>query len=472
MSACHLPPRVIVAAPASGSGKTTVSAGLIAALAARGLRVAPFKVGPDYIDPSLLAQAVRRPCHNLDVWMLGEAGVCDLFIRHAQDCDLAIIEGVMGLFDGVTGADNFGSTAHVARLLRAPVLLVLDASAMSRTAAAIARGLADFDQSLNVVGVIFNRVGGPTHAAMLRQALASTGLTCLGALPRADALRMPERHLGLVHAAEQDPSAWLAALRAQIEAAIDLSTLLAALSPAPFPRINAPAITLATQGDRVVDIAIARDEAFSFTYPDNLALLEAAGARLAFFSPLRDSALPERAGALILSGGFPELYAAQLAANAQMRMAIARAAAGGMPIYAECGGLMFLCEALVDQEGDVHPMCGVLPGRSVMTSRLTLGYRHARALRDSWLWRAGETIRGHEFHYSIWEAPEAAAQPVYELLPTHYQPASRLEGAQVGQVIASYVHLHFLAKPDLAARFVQAARSWVKRCPRSNSSAA
>ena len=211
LSACHLPPRVIVAAPASGSGKTTVSAGLIAALAARGLRVAPFKVGPDYIDPSLLAQAASRPCHNLDAWMLGEAGVCDLFIRHAHDCDLAIIEGVMGLFDGVAGADDFGSTAHVARLLHAPVLLVLDASAMSRTAAAIAKGLADFDQSLNVVGVIFNRVGGPTHAAMLRQALASTGLTCLGALPRADALRMPERHLGLVHAAEQDPSAWLAA---------------------------------------------------------------------------------------------------------------------------------------------------------------------------------------------------------------------------------------------------------------------
>jgi cobyrinic acid a,c-diamide synthase len=275
---------------------------------------------------------------------------------------------------------------------------------------------------------------------------------------------MPERHLGLVHAAEQDPTAWLADLRAQIDAAVDLSTLLAALAAAPFPRIDTPAVTFATQGDEV-DIAIARDEAFSFIYPDNLALLEAVGARLVFFSPLRDSALPERAGALILSGGFPELYAAQLAANAQMRMAIARAAAGGMPIYAECGGLMFLCEALVDQDGGAHPMCSVLPGRSVMTSRLTLGYRHARALRDSWLWRAGETIRGHEFHYSTWEAPVAAAQPVYELLPTHYQPTPRLEGAQVGQVIASYIHLHLLAKPDLAARFVQAARAWASRRP-------
>jgi cobyrinic acid a,c-diamide synthase len=461
---CLLPPRVIIAAPASGSGKTTVSAGLIAALVARGLRVAPFKVGPDYIDPSLLAQAARRPCHNLDAWMLGEAGVCDLFIRNTRDCDIAVIEGVMGLFDGVAGEDNFGSTAHIARLLCAPILLVLDASAMSRTAAAIAKGLADFDRSLNVVGVIFNRVGGPTHAAMLRQALADTGLACLGALPRANALARPERHLGLVHAAEQDLGDWLAALREQIEEAIDLSALRAMLSPSPAQCDVAPTVAFPSRSDPV-DIAVARDEAFSFTYPDNLALLEAAGARLIFFSPLRDSTLPERAGALLLSGGFPELYAAQLAENVQLRAAIARAAADGMPIYAECGGLMFLCESLVDQNGDAHPMCGVLPGRSVMTTRLTLGYRHARALRDSWLWRAGETIRGHEFHYSTWEAPAAAAQPVYELLPTHYQPASRLEGAQVGQVIASYVHLHFLAKPALAERFVQAARAWVNRQP-------
>lgn len=465
MAFCASTPRLILAAPHSGSGKTTVAAGLIAALTARRLRVAPFKVGPDYIDPSLHAQAAGRPCHNLDAWMLGEDALRELFLRHTRDCDVAVIEGVMGLFDGLTGHDDAGSTAHVARLLNAPVVLVLDAQAMARTAAAVVKGLCEFDARVNVAGVIFNRVGGSTHARMLCEAAEEhAGIRVLGALARDCALILPERHLGLVPASERDVRGWLEAARAAVESAVDVDAVLA------LAQRHAQQLELiedrptacsvaSTQGRRPL-IAIARDEAFSFLYPDNLELLESAGARLAFFSPLHDAHLPDDAGALILCGGFPELYAAQLAANADMRAAIARAAANGLPIYAECGGLMYLCETLVDQASDVHPMCGVLPGCSIMTSRLTLGYRLACAARDNWLWRAGETIRGHEFHHSTWQPPAAAPEPVYTLLPMAYQREVRPEGAQVHNVIASYVHLHFLAKPALAERMVQAARRW------------
>ncbi len=466
MAEHFLPPRLVLAAPHSGSGKTTVAAGLIAALTARGLRVAPFKVGPDYIDPSFHAQAAGRPCHNLDAWMLGEDALRELFLRRTRDADIAVIEGVMGLFDGLAGHDDTGSTAHIARLLSAPVVLVLDAQAMARTAAAIVKGLCEFDARVNVAGVIFNRVGSPTHARMLREAVKEqTQVRVLGALPRAEALNLPERHLGLTPAAEHDIHTWLEAARGHVEAGVNVDTVLALAQAHPHqPTLEFIANqttmwpSVPAQADRPL-IAVACDEAFSFLYPDNLELLEAAGARLAFFSPLHDAALPDGAGALILCGGFPELYAVQLAANTAMRAAIAQAAASGLPIYAECGGLMYLCEALVDQAGDVHPMCGVLPGRSLMTPRLTLGYRVARAVRDNWLWRAGETIRGHEFHYSTWQTPTAASDPVYALLPTAYQSETRLEGVQVHNVIASYVHLHFLAMPVLAERMVQAARA-------------
>ncbi|MCS7056340.1 MAG: cobyrinate a,c-diamide synthase [Thermoflexales bacterium] len=461
-------PAVVIAAPQSGSGKTTVTAGLICALVGRGFRVVPFKVGPDYIDPSLLAQAAGQACHNLDVWMLGEAGALASFARRSRGADLAVIEGVMGLFDGVSGEDDAASAAHVARLLDAPVVLVLDAQAMARTAAAVVRGLSTFDPRVNVAGVIFNRVGSSTHATMLREAVERhTGVRVLGSLIRDDRLKLPERHLGLVPAAERDAAGWIEAARMAVEGGVDVDALVH-IARARRQQITLPlnsadgecARPSSRQAQRP-RIAVARDEAFSFIYPDNLELLEAAGAELAFFSPLRDPDLPKGCGALILCGGFPELYAAQLAANAGVRKAIADAAAAGMPIYAECGGFMYLCEALVDQAGLRHAMCGVLPGHSVMTPRLTLGYRLARAPRDNWLWRAGETIRGHEFHYSTWQKPNAAPEAAYTLLPMHYQKDARPDGAQVGNVIASYLHLHFLAKPELAERLVRAAGEWL-----------
>ncbi|MBX0328236.1 cobyrinate a,c-diamide synthase [Oscillochloris sp. ZM17-4] len=475
-------PRLLLAAPMSGSGKTTITAGIIAALAARGLAVAPFKCGPDYIDPSYHALAAGRPCANLDAWMVPPEQIAPMLARRAEGADLALIEGVMGLFDGYAGDDDAGSSAHIARLTDTPVVIVLDVRAMARTAAALVAGLRDFDPRLRVAGVILNNVGGPRHAEMVTRAIKDgVGLPVLGALMREEAITLPERHLGLVPTAEPGRwQAWLDAVRARVEAGVDLDRLLeVARSAPPMPEavpqnhfliglggfaaqtyqkenVGAAVATRHPNGGQPL-IAVALDEAFSFIYEDNLDLLRAAGARIAFFSPLRDGALPEGAGAVYLCGGFPELYATQLSANRPLLESLRAAAAAGLPIYAECGGLMYLTEAVVDAEGQAHPLAGLLPGRSAMTGRLTLGYRTVRAQADSWLWRAGEAVRGHEFHYSVWEARPEGLPWLYQRLPDAMRPEPSPEGAHRGSVLASYVHLHFLSRPELAARFVAAA---------------
>jgi cobyrinic acid a,c-diamide synthase len=444
----------------SGSGKTTVTAGVIAALAARGLAVAPFKAGPDYIDPSYHALAAHRPCFNLDSWLTPPRLIPGVLARRGAGADLAVIEGVMGLFDGYAGDDDRGSSAHLARLTATPIIVVLDVRAMARTAAALVAGLRDFDPRVRVVGVIANRVGSPRHAELVRRAIEeTTGLPVLGSLLRDEAIALPERHLGLIPTSE--PGAWrtwLAEVRARVEGSVDLDRLLALARTA--PPLDPPSLEVRwsspARAQRPV-IAVARDEAFSFLYDDNLDLLRAAGAELAFFSPLRDATLPERASGVYLGGGFPELFAARLSANLAMRAALRTAADHGLPIYAECGGLMYCTESLVDADGRVHPMLGLLPGRSVMTPRLTLGYRTVRACADSWLWRAGEQARGHEFHYSVWEGRPDRLPPLYLCLPDAGRTETRPEGAQLGSVLASYIHLHWLAIPELAERFVAAA---------------
>jgi cobyrinic acid a,c-diamide synthase len=453
--------RLIIAAPMSGSGKTTITAGLIAALAARGLTVAPFKCGPDYIDPSYHALAAGRPCANLDAWMLPPDRISDVLTRRAEGADLALIEGVMGLFDGYAGDDDTGSTAQIARLTDTPVLLVLDVRAMARTAAALVAGLRDFDPRVRIGGVFLNRVGSPRHAAMVKDAIeGSTGLPVLGHLLRDEAITLPERHLGLVPTAEAGRwQSWLAEVAMRITAAMDLDRVLAlAYRAPPLSAARAlPAFAPIRRGIAPV-IAVADDEAFSFHYADNLDLLRAAGAAIASFSPLRDTALPAGTQAIYLCGGFPELYAAQLSANHTLLTAVRAAAAAGLPIYAECGGLMYLTEAVVDAAGNKFPMVGALPGRSVMTPRLTLGYRTVRAISNSWLWRAGETLRGHEFHYSSWEDVRDPPPHLYELQPDTLRSELRVEGASMDNILASYIHLHFLAKPELATRFVAAAQ--------------
>jgi len=451
--------RLVIAGTHSGVGKTTIVVGLIAALRARGLSVQPFKVGPDYIDPSHHTLAAGRPCRNLDTWMVPPNRVLASFCRATRGADVAIIEGVMGLYDGLGYEAEAGSTAEVAKLLEAPVVLVLDASKMARSAGAIALGYQSYDAGVDLCGYVANRVGSEGHGLGVATSITrATGLPVLGRLPREPRLAIPERHLGLIPAVE--PGRWAEVVdqaRESIERHLDVDRILAlaastALStgddeaeegePVPVP-------------DRPV-IAVARDEAFQFTYPENLELLEAAGARIAFFSPLADHGLPEGTDGLILSGGFPELHARALARNHTMREAIRNAHARRMPIYAECGGLMYLTGSIVDQESDSHPMVGLLPGHSAMTGRLTLGYREARADRDTWLLRAGESIRGHEFHYSTWVDRPADLPAALRVATRDDEAPYRPEGASLGNLWASYIHLHFEGRPELASRFVDA----------------
>ncbi|MGH8907269.1 MAG: cobyrinate a,c-diamide synthase [Egibacteraceae bacterium] len=439
---------MVVAGTASGVGKTTVATGLMAALATRGLRVAGFKVGPDFIDPSYHALATGRPPRNLDAFLSGPELIAPLFIHGVAGADVAVIEGVMGLFDGASGRGELASTAHVAKLLDAPVLLVVDAGAMARSVAAMVHGYASFDPDLRVAGVVCNRVGSPGHAQLLREALEPLGIPLLGALRRDPALRSPSRHLGLVPVAERPAEArrTVADLGERLAAALDLDAVLALARTAP-PLHSAgwtPAASCTVQDAAGAAprrrVAVAGGPAFSFVYTENLELLRAAGAELLPLDPTRDEALPEGTQALYLGGGFPEAHADALSANVPLRRAV-KAFDG--PVLAECGGLLYLCEEL-----DGRPMCGVLPARAAMTERLTLGYREAEAVTGSALWRQGEKVRGHEFHYST-ITPGAGPAPAWHL--------GRLEGFVTRRVHASYLHTHWAATPHAAARFLEMA---------------
>jgi len=463
-------PRLIIAAPSSGCGKTTLAVGVMAALSAS-WRVQPFKVGPDYIDPMYHTLAAGRPSRNLDTWMIAPARAQDMFQRAMAGADIAVIEGVMGLFDGYDGASERGSTAEVARLLGAPVVLALDVSRMARSAGAMALGYRLFDPRLNLAGVIANRVASPRHAEWVSQAIESAGLPVLGRVPRDDGLRVPERHLGLHTAVERQAEAQAFARRAAeaVRAHLNLDRLIEIAQAAGALPHRSPATeeeealewaAAGPQGEPV-RIAVARDEAFCFYYEDNLDLLRAAGAEIAPFSPLRDADLPAGARGVYLGGGYPELYAEQLAANLPMRQALRRAHQAGLPIYAECGGLMALVEALIDLDGRAHPMAGLIPGQARMQRRLTMGYREITARRDTLLLQAGQSARGHEFHYSTWEPPDSASvEHAYDIAPRAGDGESpRAEGFARGNLLASYVHVHFAARPGLAQRLVNACRN-------------
>jgi cobyrinic acid a,c-diamide synthase len=449
-------PRIVIAGTSSGAGKTTVACGLIAALRARGAVVQGFKVGPDYIDPSYHALASGRPGRNLDAFLSGPELVAPLARHGASGADIAVIEGVMGLFDGASGRGELASTAHVAKLLKAPVVLVVDASAMARSAAAIVHGYATFDPDLAVAGVIFNQIGSDGHEQLLREALEPLDIPVLGALRRDERIRAPERHLGLVPAGEREERTRTAldALAAALSRYTDLDAierLARAAPPLPGPAWSPEPRSAPTSDAR---IAIARGPAFSFHYQENLELLEASGAELCPFDPLSDPKLPAGAGSLVLAGGFPEVFGAELAANAPLRADIAAFAAAGRPILAECGGLLYLLDELDDR-----PMCGVLPGRGEMTGRLTLGYREAVAVGATpWL-EPGTRIRGHEFHYSTVEtSPDTT--PAWELSA---RALTRREGFVAGAVQASFLHVHWAAHPEIAARFAAASRPVVVR---------
>ena len=457
-------PALVVAGVASGVGKTTFTLGLLETLRRRGLAVQPFKVGPDFIDPGFHALVAGRPSYTLDGWMCSRAYVRSTVSRAAATADLTVIEGVMGCFDGRGAASDEGSTAEVAKWLGAPVILVLDAGAMARSAGAIVLGFERFDPELDLAGVVFNHVAGEGHWEWLRQAVAGRCRAApLGFLPRRDALSLPERHLGLVTAAERGlPPPLLDELCRVMEASVDIDRLLSLARSHVEPDRRAPSggRPSHTRRDRTAGprIGVARDLAFQFYYPANLDLLCAAGAELTFWSPLRDRELPD-VDALYLGGGYPEVHAARLAANTSMRAAVRAFAAAGRPVYAECGGLLYLAEALEAEGGILAPMVGVLPTIGRMTpQRLTLGYTEIEVTRPTLLGPAGTLVRGHEFHASRIDAVPGWVPRAYAVRTTGDR-STRAEGYLIGETLMSYVHLHFGSNPAVADHLVRHLRT-------------
>lgn len=448
---------LVVAGAMSGVGKTTLTLGLIAALRRRGLAVQPFKVGPDFIDPGHHAQAAGRPSATLDGWMLPREENLAVFARWAAGAQVAVVEGVMGLFDGLDGKSEAGSTAQMAKWLNLPVLLVVDARSLARSAAALVHGFISFDPKLTFAGVVFNRVGSPAHLAYLQEAMAELPqVPCLGGLPRDEVLGIPERHLGLTTAEDHPLSpAYLDRLADLVETQLDLNRLLASL-----PSVSLISCPQGEASEPEVRLGVARDRAFCFYYPDNLWWLRASGAELVEFSPLRDRGLPPEVHGLYIGGGYPELAAAELAANTSFLDDLRAKAAAGLPIYAECGGLMYLGREIQDLSGTVHPMAGILPLKFRMRPRLAaLGYREVTLTADTLLGPAGATLRGHEFHYSDLVAEEASLDRVYRLTPRRGGEAVR-EGFSRGNILASYVHLHFGSRPQAAAALVAACQKF------------
>jgi cobyrinic acid a,c-diamide synthase len=445
----------------------------MAAFSAAGLAVSPHKVGPDYIDPGYHALATGRPGRNLDAYLCGPERVAPLFAHGADGCDIAVVEGVMGLYDGASGQGELASTAQVSKLLRAPVVLVVDASSQSRSVAALVHGFASWDPEIRIGGVILNKVGSARHEELLREALDESGVPVLGSLGRVRQVRAPSRHLGLVPVAERRAEAVesVAALAAQVREGCDLDAILALARSAPALAGEAwdPAAAVADGSSAPEDhrlrrvrpqtpdgletpnrplIAVAGGAAFSFSYAEHAELLTAAGADVVTFDPLHDEELPPGTAGLVIGGGFPEVYAPDLSANEPLRKAVAELARGGAPVAAECAGLLYLAREL-----DGKPMCGVLDAQARMSERLTLGYREAVAVSDSSLAVAGTRMRGHEFHRTVVE-PGAGEVAAWGL----HAPERRLEGFVQQGVHASYLHTHWAAEPGIARRFVERCR--------------
>jgi cobyrinic acid a,c-diamide synthase len=508
-------PRVVIAAPGSGHGKTSVATGLLGALRKTGLAVSPHKVGPDYIDPGYHGLAAGRPGRNLDPWLVGEDPIVPMFLHGALTpvpADIAIVEGVMGLFDGKAGPpgsdprDDFASTAHVARLLAAPVVLVIDAGGMAASAAALLHGFATFDPRVRLAGVIFNKVGTDRHEQLLRDAAEAVGLAVLGAIRRDARLALPSRHLGLIPARELggEAQAAVSALADAVAAQVDLAAVVeVARSAGPLPAVPpflVPTPPPTPPAERPLPrrpaprLVVAAGPAFTFGYAEHPELLAAAGAEVVTFDPLRDEHLPEGAAGLVIGGGFPEEHAARLSANARLRDEVAALARAGAPVIAECAGLLYLARSL-----DGHPMCGVLDIDAVMTGRLTLGYRDAVAVTASPLGPAGTRVHGHEFHRTAIQdpasiapegsalegsAPEGSASEgsASEGTPAVRRPADDRPGDDTGSawrwqafgdvvsegfvrggVHASYLHTHWNGIPGAAARVTEAAGRYARK---------
>ncbi len=462
-------PRLVIAGTHSGVGKTTVTLAILAALKARGRLVQSFKVGPDFIDPSHHAAVTGRQSRNLDGWMLGEAVNREIFTRTAADADLSIVEGMMGLFDGCSPVNEIGSTAELAKQLDAPVLLVIDGSAMARSAAAVVSGYAKFDPALRVAGVLFNRVSSEGHYTLLKEAIEQeTDVMVVGYLRPDPAVAISDRHLGLVTAMEQGTGELYGRLAKAAVETVDLDRIeVLARSAGDFPPLckgrlggvessTSPSPSLQRRGKADVRVGVAYDPAFCFYYPDNLELLEGEGAELVKFSPMNDQVLPD-VNMLYLGGGYPELHGERLAGNVAMRTAIRQFAERGGPIYAECGGMMYLTQAIRDLEGKSHEMVGLFAAGAVMSKvRMTLGYRELQVSQPCLLGEAGIKARGHEFHYSLVE-PKGQLQYVCTLMDAQGKSKGP-DGLVAGNTLGFYSHLHFASQPRIAASLIASAR--------------
>ncbi len=455
-------PRLIIGGVESGVGKTTISTGLMGALRRKGLKVQPYKVGPDFIDPSYHTHATGLHSRNLDTWMLTREKLLDLFQHSASRADIAVVEGVMGLFDGLSGTEEIGSTAHVAKILRAPVILIVDAWGMARSAAAIVKGFKEMDPEVDLDGVILNRISGSKHAQWCREAIESTvGIPVVGALEDKPELALPERHLGLIPTPENPEVARrLEGVVDFVESKVDMDKVIQIARSAadlPLPEAGGEAV----RPDPNVRIGVAYDEAFNFYYRDGLDQLEMLGAGIDFFSPVHDRQLPAVDG-LYIGGGFPEVLSEKLEANVEMRESVRRAIEDGLPTFAECGGLMYLTRSICDFEAKPRRMVGVLDAETAMTKRLCLAYTKAVAVRANILSNPGQTVRGHEFHYSRLEGLPSDTKFAYEM-----ERGQGIDGGMDGWIehsaLATYGHTHFSAYPDLARNFVEACARYGKR---------
>ncbi|WP_050181632.1 cobyrinate a,c-diamide synthase [Domibacillus robiginosus] len=447
--------RLVIAGTGSGSGKTTVTLALLGAFKRRGLAVQPFKCGPDYIDPTYHTAICGRLSRNLDSWMGNADIIREVFLQASQDTDISVIEGVMGMFDGKDPLKDDGSTAEISRLTDAPVLLVIDASGTARSAAAIVKGFQMMAPG-QIKAVIANKTGSEGHFRLIEKAVSQEcGIPVIGHLLKMPGVNVPERHLGLVPAVERgDLNELFDTLAEAAERTVDLDQLLH-LSEAPDLMQPEGHLFKRKQGSSVT-IAVAKDAAFHFYYEENLEMLRAHGADLHFFSPLLGETVPAEADALYIGGGFPEEFAPGLAAQHATRQSVRQAVQSGMPTLAECGGFMYLTEELVTVDGHSYPMCGIIDGKTIMKStRAALGYRELTSLSGTWI-EEGIKLRGHEFHYSVFEQREER--------PPAFQSGSRFgkkpDGCVVHNAVAGYAHLYFPSNPGIAKAFTAAARAY------------
>ena len=450
-------PRVVIAATQSSSGKTTVVTGILRALKNKGMKVQPFKVGPDYIDPSYHGMAAGRAGHNLDTWLVDESQINDLFASEAENADIAVIEGVMGLYDG--GKNGISSTAQLAKKLQAPVILVINVQSMGDSAAAIALGFKLYDEEVNLAGVILNRLGSPTHKMLIEEAMARINVPVFGAVYRDDSVHMPERHLGLTPAQENNAKEIIEIISAKIAKEVYLDEIIKLACAAPPLEVQENKQSNAAKD---IVIAVAKDKAFSFYYPASLKQLSDCGAKIEFFSPLEDETIPSNASALIFGGGFPEIFADKLAANKSMLTSIRRANENKMPIYAECGGYMYLMQGIFDFDSNFHAMAGIIPATAKMNKKLqTVGYVKAKNLHDNILGEKDCVYHGHEFHFST-QSEEAQDFPwAFEFVKMRNN-AEYKAGYAKDNILGSYLHLHFLGSKKAADCLLEKAREYYK----------